>query len=63
MRRLADYLLGLGHREIGLLTMRLGRDRRQDLVDADRLKSPNFDVQRERITGVLIRGRTAGPPA
>ena len=52
MRELADYVLGLGHREIGLLTMRLGQDRRQDLVDADRLRSPTFDVQRERIVGV-----------
>ena len=52
MRELADYVLGLGHREIGLLTMRLGRERRQGLVDADRLRSPAFDVQRERIVGV-----------
>ncbi len=52
MRGLADYVLGLGHREIGLLTMRLGPDRRQDLVDADQLKSLTFDVQRERIFGV-----------
>ena len=52
MRELADYVLGLGHREIGLLTMRLGRDRRQGLADADRLRSPAFDVQRERIIGV-----------
>ncbi len=28
MRELADHVLGLGHREIGLLTMRLDRDRR-----------------------------------
>ena len=52
MREITDYVLGLGHREIGLLTMRLGRDRRQGLVDAERLKSPTFDVQRERIVGV-----------
>src|SRR6185437_14938390 len=52
MRQIADYVLGLGHREIGLLTMRLGQDRRQGLVDAERLKSPTFDVQRERIAGV-----------
>jgi DNA-binding LacI/PurR family transcriptional regulator len=52
MREIADYVLGLGHREIGLLTMRLARDRRQGLVDAERLKSPTFDVQRERIIGV-----------
>ncbi|ORB72489.1 LacI family DNA-binding transcriptional regulator [Mycobacterium scrofulaceum] len=60
MRELADYVLGLGHREIGLLTMRLGRDRRQGLVDADRLRSPAFDVQRERIVGVWEAMRAAG---
>ena len=60
MRELADYVLGLGHREIGLLTMRLGRDRRQDLVDAERLKSTTFDVQRERILGVWDAMKAAG---
>jgi DNA-binding LacI/PurR family transcriptional regulator len=60
MRELADYVLGLGHREIGLLTMRLGRDRRQDLVDAVRLQSPTFDVQRERILGVWDAMEAAG---
>jgi DNA-binding LacI/PurR family transcriptional regulator len=60
MRELAEYVLGLGHREIGLLTMRLGRDRRHDLVDAERLKSPIFDVQRERILGVWDAMRAAG---
>jgi len=60
MRELADYVLGLGHREIGLLTMRLGRDHRQGLVDSDRLASPAFDVQRERIVGVWEAMRAAG---
>jgi DNA-binding LacI/PurR family transcriptional regulator len=60
MRQLADYVLGLGHREIGLLTMRLGPDRRQDLVDADQLKSLTFDVQRERIFGVWEAMTAAG---
>jgi len=60
MRELADYVLGMGHREIGLLTMRLGPDRRQDLVDADRLKSLTFDVQRERIFGVWEAMTAAG---
>src|SRR5260370_16727658 len=45
---------------MGLLTMRLGRDRRQDLVDAERLQSPTFDVQRERITGVWEAMTAAG---
>ncbi len=52
MREIADYVLGLGHREIGLLTMRLSRDRRQGVVGQDRLRSPKFHVQRERINGV-----------
>lgn len=60
MRELADYVLGLGHREIGLLTMRLARDRRQDLVNAERLQSPTFDVQRERILGVWDAMKAAG---
>jgi len=60
MRGLADYVIGLGHRDIGLLTMRLGRDRRQDLVDAERLQSATFDVQRERIVGVWEAMTAAG---
>jgi DNA-binding LacI/PurR family transcriptional regulator len=60
MRELAEYVLGLGHREIGLLTMRLGRDRRQALADADRLRSLKFDVQRERIIGVWDAMLAAG---
>ena len=52
MREIADYVIGLGHREIGLLTMRLSRERRQGLVDPERIQSPKFHVQRERINGV-----------
>ena len=52
MRKIADYVLGLGHREIGLLTMRLLRDRHQGLVDSERLRSSTFHVQSERIHGV-----------
>ncbi|MBY0386948.1 MAG: substrate-binding domain-containing protein [Mycobacterium pseudokansasii] len=60
MRKVADYVLGLGHRDIGLLTMRLGHDRRLGLVDAERLKSPAFDVQRERVIGVWDAMTAAG---
>ena len=52
MRTIADYVLGLGHREIGLLTMRLLRDRHQGVVDSRRLRSSTFHVQSERIRGV-----------
>jgi DNA-binding LacI/PurR family transcriptional regulator len=60
MRKMGDYVLGLGHREIGLLTMRLLRDRRQGLVDSERLRSSTFHVQSERIGGVHDAMAAAG---
>jgi DNA-binding LacI/PurR family transcriptional regulator len=60
MRTIGDYVLGLGHREIGLLTMRLLRDRRQGLVDSERLHSSTFHVQSERIGGVRDAMAAAG---
>ncbi|MGH3676068.1 MAG: LacI family DNA-binding transcriptional regulator [Mycobacterium sp.] len=57
MRELAKYVMGLGHRDIGLLTMRLGRDHppgseKPAVASEERLKTPHFHVQRERIHGV-----------
>ncbi|CAM5739577.1 LacI family DNA-binding transcriptional regulator [Mycolicibacterium aubagnense] len=57
MRGIAEYVVGLGHREIGLLTMRLGRDwphgdAQSAVADPERLTSQHFHVQRERILGV-----------
>ena len=56
MRELADYVVGLGHHEIGLLTMRLSERRAGDhtaeLVTPDRLENSHFHVQTERIAGV-----------
>jgi DNA-binding LacI/PurR family transcriptional regulator len=57
MAGLAKYVVELGHREIGLLTMRLGRERppgggKPAVANPDRLRTPNFHVQRERIHGV-----------
>jgi len=74
MRVLAEHVVGLGHREIGLLTMRLGRDwphggPEQDcpprgakpaLADPERVKTPHFHVQRERIYGVHDAMTAAG---
>ncbi|MGO9655590.1 LacI family DNA-binding transcriptional regulator [Mycobacterium sp.] len=60
MRNLAGYVLGLGHREIGLLTMRLRRDHRRGLVDSERLRSSTFHVQSERIHGVRDAMAAAG---
>ena len=55
MRELADYVLGLGHTQIGLLTMRLGPQRTRGttaVAGPERLHSPHFHVQAERINGV-----------
>lgn len=65
MRELADYVIGLGHHEIGLLTMRLGTERRvgdhtAGVVGPDRLQASNFHVQNERIGGVRDAMAAAG---
>ena len=60
MRRMGEYVLGLGHRELGLLTMRLLRDRWQGVVDSERLRSSTFHVQSERIGGVRDAMSAAG---
>ena len=44
MRAMAEYVVGLGHREIGLLTMRLGREwphggRRPAVADPERVRN------------------------
>jgi DNA-binding LacI/PurR family transcriptional regulator len=57
MRKLAEHVVALGHTQIGLLTMRLGRDWPHGgpspaVADPQRLKTPHFHVQRERIHGV-----------
>jgi DNA-binding LacI/PurR family transcriptional regulator len=63
MRELAGHVIGLGHRNIGLLTMRLGRERiapSAAVATPERLRSPHFHVQRERINGVRDAMSAAG---
>jgi DNA-binding LacI/PurR family transcriptional regulator len=65
MRSVAEHVIGLGHREIGLLTMRLGRDwplaeARPAVADPERVETPHFHVQRERIYGVYDAMSKAG---
>jgi DNA-binding LacI/PurR family transcriptional regulator len=60
MRKIADYLLSLGHKDIGVICMRLGRDQRDGVAGSDRLDSPKFHVQRERIAGVRDALASAG---
>lgn len=65
MRELAEHVLGLGHREIGLLTMRLGPATGSDaapatVVDPERLRDTSFYVQSERIGAVRDAMTAAG---
>jgi DNA-binding LacI/PurR family transcriptional regulator len=64
MAELAGHVVELGHREIGVLAMRLGRDRPGDgkpvVASPDRLQTPHFHVQRERINGVYDAMAEAG---
>ncbi|MFN2496327.1 MAG: LacI family DNA-binding transcriptional regulator [Pseudonocardiaceae bacterium] len=52
MRNVGEHLIGLGHRRIGVVCMRLGRDRHDGLVDANRQRTAHFHVQRARLAGL-----------
>ena len=65
MREMAEYVFELGHREVGLLTMRLGREPTTPadsaaLVIPERLSDNRFHVQCERIGGVQDAMAAAG---
>jgi DNA-binding LacI/PurR family transcriptional regulator len=65
MRSVADYVIGLGHRHTGVLTMRLGRDwphgdAEAAAADLERMDNPHFFVQRERIQGTREAMKDAG---
>ncbi|HSL08477.1 MAG TPA: LacI family DNA-binding transcriptional regulator [Pseudonocardiaceae bacterium] len=52
MARLGAYLIGLGHRRVGVVCTRLGRDRHDGLVDLHRQRAARFHVQRARLAGL-----------
>src|SRR6201990_2370625 len=65
MAQLAKHVVELGHREIGVLTMRWGRERppgggKPVVANPDRVQTPHFHVQRERIQGVYDALNEAG---
>ncbi|WP_137146568.1 LacI family DNA-binding transcriptional regulator [Mycolicibacterium sp. CR10] len=65
MRSVAEHVVELGHREIGLLTMRLGREWPHGgpgpaVADPERVQTPHFHVQSERIRGVYDAMSAAG---
>jgi DNA-binding LacI/PurR family transcriptional regulator len=52
MAGLGAHLIGLGHRRIGVVCMRLGRNRHDGFVDARRQRTASFHVQRSRLAGL-----------
>lgn len=57
---LAEHLVGLGHRQIGVLCMRLGRDRNDDFVPMERQRAAHFHVQRTRLEALATAFTKAG---
>jgi DNA-binding LacI/PurR family transcriptional regulator len=52
MRGLAEHLVGLGHRRIGVVCMRLGRSRWDGPADLTRQQAAAYHVQRNRLAGL-----------
>ncbi|HEV7453321.1 MAG TPA: LacI family DNA-binding transcriptional regulator [Pseudonocardiaceae bacterium] len=52
MGSLGAHLIGLGHHRIGVVCMRLGRDRHDGLVDVRSQRAARFHVQRARLAGL-----------
>ncbi|GAA0238448.1 LacI family DNA-binding transcriptional regulator [Saccharothrix mutabilis subsp. mutabilis] len=52
MNSLAKHLISLGHRRIGVVCMRLARDRNDGYVSLERQRSAHFHVQRARLAGI-----------
>lgn len=57
------HLTELGHRKVGVLSVRLSRQRNDGLVDAERLAGARHHVQRSRVEGALEALAEAGVDA
>ena len=60
IRDIADHLIELGHRRIGVICMRLGRARLDGPVTIVRQNSAHYHVQRNRLTGLREAFTAAG---
>ncbi|HYN71108.1 MAG TPA: LacI family DNA-binding transcriptional regulator, partial [Nakamurella sp.] len=60
IRGVADHLLGLGHRRIGVICMRLGRVNMDGPVSIDRQNAAHYHVQRNRLRGLREAFTAAG---
>jgi DNA-binding LacI/PurR family transcriptional regulator len=52
IRRVAQHLIDLGHRRVGVICMRLGRSRRDGPVSLEQQQSAHYHVQRHRLAGL-----------
>ncbi|WP_243791288.1 LacI family DNA-binding transcriptional regulator [Saccharopolyspora gloriosae] len=57
---LADHLIGLGHRRIGVSCMRLARGRNDGIASVHRQANASFHVQRSRLTALAAAFSEAG---
>ncbi|WP_199431531.1 LacI family DNA-binding transcriptional regulator [Qaidamihabitans albus] len=57
---LANHLVELGHRQIGVLCMRLGRDRKDGFAPVDRQREAHFHVQRTRLSALARKFESVG---
>jgi DNA-binding LacI/PurR family transcriptional regulator len=57
---IARHLIDLGHRRIGVVCMRLARDRNDGFVPLDRQRAAHFHVQRSRLIGLATAFEAAG---
>ncbi|MFR9728522.1 LacI family DNA-binding transcriptional regulator [Saccharopolyspora sp. MS10] len=57
---LAEHLIGLGHRRIGVSCMRLARGRNDDVASVHRQANASFHVQRSRLTALAAAFSEAG---
>jgi DNA-binding LacI/PurR family transcriptional regulator len=60
MRALGEHLVGLGHRRVGVLCMRLGPQRHDGPASLARQQASSYPVQRERIGGLRDALTAAG---
>ena len=59
-RQVAEHLVSLGHRRVGVVCMRLGRRRLDGLVDIARQENAHYHVQRNRLAGLRAGFTAAG---
>ncbi|WP_298180686.1 LacI family DNA-binding transcriptional regulator [Saccharomonospora sp.] len=58
--RVANHVVGLGHRQIGVLCMRLARDRNDGFVSLERQQRARYHVQRARLAALAKTFEAAG---